>query len=586
MSSSPQTFAPLVLTLAQRDRAQGAALATALGGTAVHRPDSARALVQDAFVEGRAIVGFCAVGILLRLVTPLLGDKRQDPPLVAVANGFAVPLLGGHQGGNRLAKAIATQLGIQAVITTASDERLGVALDDPPDGWLLANPQDAQAVVQHLVQQASADLGDAPDWISASAIRHDPHSPVALTRSPSARLHLRYLRQGHAVLGLGCVRGAAEADIRSLAEQVLAQAELQPRQLAALVSVDLKQDEPGMHALARRWRLPLRFYSAEQLEAQRDRLVNPSKIVFSELGCHGVAEAAALAAVGAQGQLVVPKQKSRVATAALASAPHSLDLQSLGRWAGELWIVGIGPGDLRVHRDALTFAAAQALRRADCVIGYGLYLDLAGALIAGKPQQRFDLGDEVARCRAALDAAATGQRVALLASGDPQIYAMASLVHELLNQPDAPPAWRSVSVQQLPGITALQAAAAALGAPLGHDFCAISLSDLMTPWQSIEQRIEAAAAGDFVVGFYNPVSQRRDWQLTRALEILRQARPARTPVAVCRQIERPEAEVRVTELARFDPSRVDMLSLVLVGSSQTRFGRQGLYTPRGYGSRL
>jgi cobalt-precorrin 5A hydrolase/precorrin-3B C17-methyltransferase len=220
------------------------------------------------------------------------------------------------------------------------------------------------------------------------------------------------------------------------------------------------------------------------------------------------------------------------------------------------------------------------------LVGYGLYLDLLGPLAQGQQRHDHALGEEEARVRLALDLAAEGRDVALVSSGDPGIYAMAALVFELLER-EARADWTRIALRVVPGVSAMQAAAARLGAPLGHDFCAISLSDLLTPWSVIEERIAAAAAGDFVVAFYNPVSRRRRHQLARALEILRQHRPAEVPVAIARNLGREGETVTVTTLDRIDPQEVDMLSLVLVGSSATRTvscGSGGLkvYTPRGY----
>jgi cobalt-precorrin 5A hydrolase/precorrin-3B C17-methyltransferase len=222
-------------------------------------------------------------------------------------------------------------------------------------------------------------------------------------------------------------------------------------------------------------------------------------------------------------------------------------------------------------------------------VGYRLYLDLAG-LVAEDPRRHdFELGAERERVQRALALAASGRCVALVCSGDPGIYAMASLVFEELDTAGRAD-WRRVAVQVVSGTSAMQAAAALAGAPLGHDFCAISLSDLLTPWADIEQRIEAAAAGDFVVAFYNPVSRRRTRQLARALEILRAHRPADTPVMLGRNLGRVGESLTIVALSALEVAQVDMLTVVLVGSSQTRRiargdGGEWIYTPRGYASK-
>jgi cobalt-precorrin 5A hydrolase/precorrin-3B C17-methyltransferase len=244
--------------------------------------------------------------------------------------------------------------------------------------------------------------------------------------------------------------------------------------------------------------------------------------------------------------------------------------------------VGLGPGPARWR----TAEAQALLDHAEDWVGYRGYLDLLGPPPAGKALHGFALGEEEVRARRALDLAATGRRVALVSSGDAGIYAMAALVFELVERSDTP-AWQRVAIEVSPGISALQAAAARTGAPLGHDFCAISLSDLLTPRAVIEQRLEAAAAGDFVTVLYNPASRQRRDGLVRALAILAAARPPDTPVIHARNLGRDGETVALGRLGAFDPDAVDMLSLVVVGARQTRLVEQPgrapfVYTPRGY----
>ena len=224
-----------------------------------------------------------------------------------------------------------------------------------------------------------------------------------------------------------------------------------------------------------------------------------------------------------------------------------------------------------------TAEATAAVRHADVVIGYGPYLDLVGDLL--KPSQtllRSPIGSEAERCKQSLSRAASGERVALVCSGDAGIYAMASLVFELSADHGDPP------ITVVAGVTAALSAAAVLGAPLGHDHASISLSDLLTPWSTIRGRLQAAAEGDFVVALYNPRSGRRTTQLGEAISVLRQHRPPSTPAAVITEIGRPAQRVVRTVLSDFDPGIVDMLSLVIVGSTRTRWIGSRMVTPRGY----
>jgi cobalt-precorrin 5A hydrolase/precorrin-3B C17-methyltransferase len=238
---------------------------------------------------------------------------------------------------------------------------------------------------------------------------------------------------------------------------------------------------------------------------------------------------------------------------------------------GRLALVSLGPGadDLTVPR------AADELAAADVVIGYGPYLDQAARWTSrGAAFERFGLGQEIDRADRAVELARAGRAVALVGSGDVGVYAMAS--------PTLERAGADIDVVGVPGVTAALAASALLGAPFGHDHCSISLSDLMTPWERIEERVEAAARADFAVAFYNPRSRGRDWQLARAREILLRHRDPDTPVGVVRDAERPDQAVTLTTLGRLDVAEVQMTTLVLVGTSRTRTTAGRMVTPRGY----
>ncbi|MBF0304830.1 MAG: precorrin-3B C(17)-methyltransferase, partial [Alphaproteobacteria bacterium] len=246
-----------------------------------------------------------------------------------------------------------------------------------------------------------------------------------------------------------------------------------------------------------------------------------------------------------------------------------------------LTVVGIGPGT----PDWRTREAEAAIALADDLVGYRLYLDLLGDAALGKRRHEKPLGEETERVRLALDLAAEGRNVALISSGDAGIYALATLAWELVEREDRP-RWNRLDIRVAPGVSALQAAAARAGAPIGHDFCTVSLSDLLTPWEVIERRLKAAAAGDFVVALYNPVSQRRREHLASARAILLEARPPETHVVLARNLGRPEETITFTTLGELTTDMVDMLTLVLIGSRETRRCRRGqhdfIYTPRGY----
>ncbi|MEM7472471.1 MAG: precorrin-3B C(17)-methyltransferase [Pseudomonadota bacterium] len=545
--------------------------------------DHARAL----FAAGTPIVGVCASGILIRAVAPLLVDKTAEPPVLSVSDdgSVVVPLLGGHRGANRLAVQIAEDLSGIAAVTTAGDIALGVALDAPPAGYRLANPGNAKQVMAELLAGRAVSIeGDAP-WLSGLLRGDDLRISCGLAPSDA---DLAFHPQV-ATLGVGCARNCDPKELADLVSDTLLEANLSAGTLKAIYTLDLKADEPAVNALSHAFDIPVRIFDAPTLEAETPRLATPSDVVFAEVGTHGVAEAAALAGAGLDATLLVTKRKTKNATCAIALAEAPITTLR-GRARGTLSIIGIGPG----QHSWRTPEASRLVQNADELVGYGLYIDLLGPLAYGKKRSDFPLGGEEERCRYALERAGEGQNVALICSGDAGIYAMGALVFELLDRgPEemgVTDAARRVEVVSTPGVSALQGAAARAGAPLGHDFCAISLSDLLTPREDIVKRLYAAAEGDFVIAFYNPVSKRRRTLLAEAREILLQHRPADTPVMLASSLGRPEEHVRYRKLSELEVDEVDMLTVVLVGSSHSKLAQMGegprMYTPRGYARKI
>ncbi len=597
--------APVVAILDARQVPLARRIAATLPGAAVHGPASLRDDADVAyerlaphlaalFRAGTPIVGICAAGILIRLLGSHLADKAAEPPVLAVSDDgqSVVPLLGGHHGANRLARTIADALGAHAAITTAGDTALGFALDAPPPGWRLGEGARVKAVTAALLAGEPVRLVNeaAPaDWLTAGGAPfgdwgrltlHITHRSVV----PGDDVADVTLHPAVLALGLGCERGCSPEELIHLAKRVLVAGGLATEAVACVASLDLKADEPAVSAVADWLGVPLRLFDASTLERETPRLTAPSEVVFRAVGCHGVAEAAALACAGADGTLAMPKTKSARGTCAIARAPAIIEPESCGRGRGRITVVGIGPG-ARAWR---TPGADVAITDAADLVGYGRYLDLLGPLPPGCVRHAYSIGAEEERCRAALALAAEGRRVALVSSGDAGVYGMASLLFELLDGANAEPRWRGIELAVEPGISALQAAAARAGAPIGHDFCAISLSDLLTPWPAIAGRLRAAAEADFVTALYNPASQKRRSRLVEARNILAANRPLDCPVVVARNLGRKGERVTVTTLDDLDTDAVDMLTVVVVGSSQTRRVERGdrtwLYTPRGYGA--
>jgi cobalt-precorrin 5A hydrolase/precorrin-3B C17-methyltransferase len=553
----------------------------------IHTPDcmnggdisyaKATAHLAELFQQGRSIIGLCASGILIRAIAPHLNDKRTEPPVIAVAEDGSsiVPLLGGHHGANELATKIANITKGHAAITTAGDLRFGIALDEPPVEYILVNRGDIKSFTSRLLAGDSVRIqGNAP-WLQSLRQSDDAELKITITEmdTSGSATELIYHPCTLAV-GVGCERGTTYDEVSKLIEDTLTSHGLSSDSVGCYASIDLKEDEPAIHGLEYKY---VRYFSAEELKAESHRLKTPSDYVLAEVGTPSVAEAAALAAAGPDAELIVPKTKSKRATVAIARAPSPI-VELRGRMSGNLSIVGIGPGSKQMRSPHAT----GELRLATDWVGYGLYLDLVADLKQDQIEHRFPLGGEEARVRHAIKLAKQGKQVALICSGDAGIYAMAALIYEII---DLEP--NRIKVEVIPGISAFQAAAAKAGAMIGHDFCCISLSNLLTPWEAIEKRVKAAAEGDFVISFYNPRSQKRQDQLERAFAILKSHRPPDTPVIIASNLGRAEENVRIVNFKDFNPDDVDMLTLVMVGSSQSKSfprgdGKTYAYTPRGY----
>ena len=554
--------------------------------------ESAAAWLKRHWSSCSAVVAVGACGLVTRLIAPLLQNKRTDPAVLVIdpLGRTVIPLLGGHgAGGDQLAQELAALLGAQAVLSGSSSVQGQLSLDAFGAAWgWRRGDGDWNQLMQQLArgrrpllkQEAGLDLWrqlPAASALDGLAAAEDP-----LVISPRLGAGCRW-HPPCLWLGIGCERNTSLSLLERLVDQTLASQGLADGAVAGLASIDRKGDEPALLELARRRGWPLRLFSAADLAVVE--VPNPSELVAREMGTASVAEAAALRAAGGsdpapgrQPRLEVSKTIGRAqagergaATLAVAVSPR--------QWApqrGELHLVGSGPGRL----DLLSGDARHALARATVWVGYGLYLDLLEPL--RRPDQlRRDgrLTEERARCADALELAQAGLKVALISSGDSGIYGMAGLALELwLQQPQQERPRFAVH----PGLSALQLAAARAGAPLMHDFCTISLSDRLTPWPVIERRLQAAAAGDFVVALYNPRSLGRDWQLQRATDLLLQGRPATTPVVLARQLGRPEEQVSLHRLGNLPVEQVDMLTLVLIGNSSSYLRDGRMVTPRGY----
>ncbi len=569
--------------------------------------------LQKIFKQGTPIIGICASGILIRLAAPLINDKQIEPPVIAISNDGKniVPLLGGHHGANEMAQQIAKKINGNAAITTASNSLFSIALDEPPRGYILADKTLAKNTMLAVLNGEKIALDGKADWLSEAGYdilsdsdalsltpsplrggargggkrkccgNSDQHQIIKITISENiAKDNILTYHPKTLIIGVGCERYIPSGELIDLVTNILKENNLSPLSIAAIATIEIKSDEKAMNDLADYFDVPLRLFTAQELA--KESVPNPSKTVQAEIGTPSVAEACAKKA----GELIIEKQKSKRATCAIGKAKAPIDIENFGRANGVLHIVGIGPGEAAQR----TASCVTALKQSSDWVGYGLYLDLVADLNYGQEQHRFGLGDEEKRVRHALELAAKGKDVALICSGDGQIYAMASLVFELLeakNERAISDSAKRVEIISHAGISALQMASNRVGALLGHDFCAISLSDLLTPKEAIISRLEAAAKADFVTAFYNPRSKSRTDLLDKAKDIFLKYRPKNTPVIIARSLGRDDEQVKIVELADFKTSEVDMMSIVLFGSSNSKSFKRGdgkrvAFTPRGY----
>ena len=547
-------------------------------------------LLAGQWLSGGPTIVIGALGAVTRLVAPLLSDKQNDPAVVVMdAKGQQiVPLIGGHAAGaEQLAHELAAALGGQVVLTGDAASQRRLALDAFGDAWGWVRTGDHEHWHQLMISQAAGQplnvlqQSGTALWRNSSAGQNlglAAESDNRCTLAIGPRVDKAPCRWHPATLwiGLGCERLSSLGLLARAVDQALETAGMAKEAVAGISSIEAKGDEPALLMFCEQRGWPLRLHSAPALAEVA--VPTPSEVVKAEMGTASVAEASALLSSGEGAQLVQAKRIVHAApgergavTVAIAEAAHAMAPRR-----GELHLIGSGPGSLQL----LTPDARAALSRCVIWVGYGLYLDLLEPL-RRCDQVRVDgqLTRERDRCEQALDLARQGARVALVSSGDSGIYGMAGLALELWM--DLPESERP-QFQVHPGLSALQLAAARAGAPLMHDFCTISLSDRLTPWEVIERRLEAAAAGDFVVAVYNPRSRERDWQLAKARDILLRARPTTTPVVMARQLGRSDEQVSLHNLGNLRPEDVDMLTVLVIGNSSSRVQDGRMVTPRGY----
>ncbi|WLH85446.1 precorrin-3B C(17)-methyltransferase [Pseudomonas sp. FP2338] len=496
------------------------------------------ATLRQLYQQGTPLIALCAAGIVIRTLAPLMLEKGEEPAVLAVAeDGSAVvPLLGGLGGVNLMAREIGAALGVAAAITTSGELRFGTCLLNPPAGYALADLELGKRFVSDLLAGESVRIEGVAPWLDQANLPQDQHARLAIHVGSAERV----LAANELLIypKTVCVTCKPGVDLAERVRAALHDAGIAVQSLACLLASDTQMADASLQQAALALGVPLRF-----------------------------------------------AQVAQDADIVITVAEQPLDLSHVGRARGRLAVIGLGPG----AAELMVPAVKAELARCTDVLGYETYVRMAGPFRDDQVQHCTDNREEMQRARHAFELAAQGRSVVVVSSGDPGVFAMAAAVLEALHE-SGEPAWHQVELEILPGVSASLATAAQAGAPLGHDFCVMSLSDNLKPWSIIEKRLDLASQADLALAFYNPISRSRPWQLGRALEIVALHRTPETPVVLGRDIGRPGQTLRVTTLGQLTPEQVDMRTMVLIGSSTTCvFPRAGggewVYTPRWYGEK-
>ena len=552
-------------------------------GMSVTPFDRLEPAVREAFRAYPAHLFIMATGIVVRMIAPLLESKLKDPAVVVMDEGgqHVISLISGHLGGaNALTEMVADLTGADPVITTATDvagitafdilarrinakvepktaiKATATALLNGQPVALVCDPTFYDAVRSEVSRVTHLDTADPEGLKEFEAVCIV--SDTLLELPDALKPKTLFIRPPTLCLGIGCNRATPKEEIAAAVETTLEEYGLSPLSVFRVASVDRKADEAGLKAFAEERTIPFVTYPADALNTvseTRAGLSPDSEYAMKHLGVKGVAEPAALLGAGEGAHLVIPKQKIGNVTVAVARRPIPAPVRE-----GSLTVVGIGPG----HPAYLTPHAKRALRCADTLVGYTKYIRRVEPFTEGKEVIQTGMTQEIRRVVAALEAAASGKKVALIGTGDAGIYGLAGLALELAGKRGD-----TFPVTISPGITAGIAAAAVVGAPLTNDYITLSLSDLLTPRETVIARIETAAASGMVTVVYNPKSKKRTELIALLQEAFLRHRPPETPVAVVTHALREGQAHALTTLADFLNEEITMNSVVLIGNADT-----------------
>ena len=554
-----------------------------------------RQILREKWDELDLVIFVGSVGASIRLINSLLSSKDKDPGVIVIdkKGSKIIPIIGAHQSNiQNIAFQICNLFGGEIIETNNSIDQNYLNIDSFGNQWGWKRSGDIKDWSKLVIKQANkkeifcsqlsgnnlwktSEVGNTITQLSDK----DYEQKKSIFHISIFDNHKNTWHPPTLWIGLGCERNTSKELIEDSLQSFLATNNLSPLSIAGFATVDLKKDEKAILEISKEKNLPIKFFTSEELSSINTP--NPSNVVLNEIGTPSVAEAACMIAAGKGSKLLKEKKifksiDSSKSTFGAVTIAVSESKNQYSPLTGEIHVVGSGPGDISY----LTNDARKALSKCSIWIGYKMYLDLI------KPLKRKDqvmiesnLTEEKERCEKAIKLAEEGIKVALISSGDAGFYGMAGLLLELIQKvhKDFRP-----SFEVHPGISSMQLAAALGGAPLMNDFCSISLSDKLTPWESIEKRIAGALLGDFVIAIFNPQSLERNWQLKRAIELCLGYRPGNTPVLVGRQVGRENQSKSFFSLDSMPLQDIDMLSIIIIGNSKTTLVDEIFLTPRGY----
>lgn len=541
-------------------------------------------LVKEAFSSADALIFWCAAGIAVRCIAPCLTHKSQDPAVLVLdeKGKHCISLLSGHMGGaNALAGTVSALCGAEPVITTGTDTEHRFSVDEFArcNGLVVTDWEKAKRISAKVLAGETLTIGsgmkkeqycpveglEEQNWKEGEFLSN---ADVWITpRRITAPDQVLQLIPRNLTVGIGCRKGTELSALHAALDRFMEQTGLDRRGICRITSIDRKKEEQGLVDLASDLGVPFVTYTSEEL-LQAPGEYPSSEFVREITGVDNVCQRSAM--LGAGDGAAVIAEKTVVDGITMAAAAGVL--KKSGNARGIVYAVGIGPGE----PEQMTPQAEAALLRSDLIVGYKTYVDQIRPVFPDKEYKVSGMRQELLRIREALEEARTGKTVAVISSGDASVYGMGGLLWELSEQYD------DVDVECVAGITAALSGGAVLGAPLGHDFACVSLSDLLTPWDLIRKRLELAAEGDFVIALYNPSSRTRQHRYEEACRILLEHRPGNTVCGWCRNIGRQGEEWKVCTLKELQQQPVDMLTTVFIGNSRTRVIRGRMVTPRGY----